>query len=155
MTESISRKFYRQALLLYPEHFRHQFGEEMLGLFEECNAAQGSWRLIADLVFSAVRQRFRYLLTPAPKSTPLYAEIGASPDLARLLAIAVCATSLVTGVLAGTDRPKAPEPWTLIRPERRFWPAAGECRQYCFYPHAAPTEPRPRESGTHKPSSAI
>ena len=56
MTGSISRKLYRRLLMLYPEPFRREFGDEMLGVFEECRAAQGSWRLLADVVLSAARQ---------------------------------------------------------------------------------------------------
>jgi len=136
-------KFYRRVLLLYPEPFRHEFGDEMLSVLEECRKAHASWRLLADVVLSAARQQLRYLLTPAPKGAPLYAEIASSLDLARMLATAVFAASLVFGLWSGSGKPKAPEPWTLIRPERRFWPAVGECRKYCFYPYAAPTEPRP------------
>lgn len=129
----------------------------MLGVFEEYRAAQGHWHLLVDIVLSAARQQLRYLLTPAPRSAPLYSEIASSLNLARMLAVAVFSAALITGVsLGGT--PKAPEPWTLIRPARRFWSPVAECRQYCFYPkrarvwpHTTPTEPRPRGS-RHGPS---
>jgi hypothetical protein len=49
VTGSISRKLYQQSLLLHPEPFRHEFGDEMLGIFEQCKAEQGSWRLLADV----------------------------------------------------------------------------------------------------------
>jgi hypothetical protein len=147
VTESISRKFLGQVLLLYPEPFRHEFGNEMLNVFEECRRTHSAWRLFADVVLSAVKQQFRYLSTPAPKNAPLYAEIALSPNLARMLAVVVFSAALIAGVSLG-EKPKAPEPWTLIRPERRFWPSAGQCQQYCFYPKLArvwpyttPTEP--------------
>ena len=80
MTRSISRKLYRQFLLLYPEPFRREFGDEMLVIFEKCRGAQSSWRLFADVVLSAAKQQIRYLSTPASKSAPLYSEIASSPE---------------------------------------------------------------------------
>jgi hypothetical protein len=35
-----ARKLYQQCLLLYPESFRHEFGDEMLDMFEDCRAAR-------------------------------------------------------------------------------------------------------------------
>ena len=81
MTGSISRKLYWRVLLLHPEAFRHEFGDEMLSVFEECRAAQGSWYVFADVLLSAAKQQIHYLLIPAPKSVPLYSEIAWSPDL--------------------------------------------------------------------------
>ena len=148
MTGSISRKLYQQVLLLYPEPFRYEFGDEMLGVFEECKAAQGSWRLLADVVLSAAKQKIRYLLTPVPKSAPLYSEVASSQNLARRLALTVFCAALISGVLVG-GKPKAPESWAA-RSEVRFWfptgivvmernPNAPDswtvirvlCRQYC------------------------
>jgi hypothetical protein len=112
VTESISRKLYRWILLLYPEPFRHEFGDEMLSMFAECKAAQGSWHVLADVLLSAAKQEIHYLSIPAPKSAPLYSEIAWSPNLARILAMTVFAVMLITGVLARGAKPKARESWT-------------------------------------------
>jgi hypothetical protein len=112
VTGSISRKLYRRVLLLYPEPFRHEFGDEMLSMFAECRAAQGSWHVLADVLFSAAKQQIRYLSTPAPKSAPLYSEIAWSPNLARILAVAVFGVVLIASVLAGGGAPKVRESWT-------------------------------------------
>ncbi len=120
MTGSISRKLYRQLLLLYPEPFRREFGDEMLSLFEECRRGQASWGLLADVVLSAGRQQIRYRSTPVPKSAPLYSEIGSSPNLARMLAVAVFGAALIAGVSIGR-KPEAPEYSTVVRREVRFW----------------------------------
>ncbi len=130
MTASISRKLYQQFLLLYPEPFRHEFGDEMLGTFEGCRGAQGSWHLLADVVLSAAKQQIHYLSTPVPKSAPLYSEIASSPNLARMLAIAVFGASLIAGVLVG-GKPEAPESWMVVRPEALFWFPAVAWGQYC------------------------
>jgi hypothetical protein len=121
VTGSISRKLYRRFLLLYPEPFRNEFGGEMLSSFEECRAAQGSWRLLADVVFSAVKQQIRYLATPLPRRVPLYSEIASSPNLARILAVTVFGAAVIAAVLAGGGTPKATESWTVTRPARRVW----------------------------------
>ncbi len=70
MTGSISRKLYRRVLLLYPKPFRHEFGDEMLSMFGDCRAAQGSWHVLADVLLSAAKQQIHYLSIPAPKSAP-------------------------------------------------------------------------------------
>ena len=120
MTGSISRKLYQRVLSLYPEPFRHEFGDEMLSIFEECRAAQGSWRMLADVLLSAVKQKVHYLATPSPKTAPLYSEIAFSPSLAWILATAVCGVVLITGVWTG-GKPKAPESWTIVPSKVRFW----------------------------------
>jgi hypothetical protein len=51
----VSRSFYQWSLWLYPEPFRREFGGEMLALWEECKAAHGAWRLLADVVVSAAK----------------------------------------------------------------------------------------------------
>ncbi len=130
MTGSISRKLYRQFLLLYPEPFRHEFGDEMLGIFEECKATQGSLRVFADLVLSAARQQVRYVSAPVPKTTPLYTEITSSACLARMLATAVFGVALLAGVLVGGD-PKASNFWTMRPPEFLFWFPTSAWSQYC------------------------
>ena len=109
----ISRKLYRRILLLYPEPFRHEFGEEMLSMFADCKAAQGILHVLADVVLSAAKQQIHYLSTPAPKSGPLYSEIAWSPNLARILAVAVFSVVLIASVLAGEGKPTARESWTM------------------------------------------
>jgi hypothetical protein len=123
---------YQQFLLLYPEPFRHEFGDEMLSTFEECRAAQGFWRLLADVVISAGRQQFRYLSTPVPKGAPLYSEIASSPNLARMLATAVFGAALIAGALVGGGKSKAPESWAVLRPERLIcFPRNSACLNIC------------------------
>ena len=113
MTGSISRKFYRWVLLLYPEPFRNEFGAEMLSMFEECRTAQGSWHVLADALLSAAKQQIHYLSIPAPKSVPLYSEIAWSPNLARILAVAVFSVALIASALAERGKqPEAGESWT-------------------------------------------
>ena len=112
MTGSISHKLYRWVLLLYPETFRHEFGDEMLSMFTECRAAQGSWYVLADGLLSAAKQQIHYFSIPAPKSVPLYSEIAWSPNLARILAVSVFGVVLIASVLAGGGKPKARESWT-------------------------------------------
>lgn len=110
MTGSISRKLYRRILLLYPEPFRREFEDEMLSIFAECKAAQGSWHVLGDVLLSAAKQQVHYLSIPAPKSTRLYSEIAWSPSLARILAVAVLGVVLIAGALAGR-KPEVREFW--------------------------------------------
>jgi hypothetical protein len=109
MTGSIPRKLYRHVLLLYPEPFRHEFGDEMLSMFDECGAAQGSWHVLADVILSAAKQQIHYLSIPAPKSAPFYSEIASSPILARILAVVGFGVVLIASVLVGGGKPRAPE----------------------------------------------
>jgi hypothetical protein len=113
VTGSIFRRLYWRVLLLYPEPFRHEFGGEMLRMFEECRASQGSWHVLADVLLSAAKQQIYYLSIPAPKSAPLYSEIAWSPNLARILAVAVFSVALIASVLAGGEKPKARESWMV------------------------------------------
>jgi hypothetical protein len=124
MTGSISRKLYQQFLLLYPEPFRHEFRDEMLSIFEECRAAQGTWRLLADVVLSAAKQHIRYSSTAVPKSEPLYSEIASSPNLARIFAVIVFGAALIPGVLVG-GKPKLLNPgrWFARKSDSGFPPA--------------------------------
>ena len=111
MRESVSHQLYRRILLLYPEPFRDEFGDEMLSMFAECSAAQGSWHVFADLLLSAAKQQIHYLSIPAPKSAPLYSEIAWSPNLARILALAVFAVVLIASALTEREKPVAREFW--------------------------------------------
>ncbi len=119
MTASISRMLYQQFLFLYPEPFRNEFGDEMLSMFEECRAAQGSWHVLADVLIAAAKEQIRILSIPVPKRVPFYSEIASSPNLARILAVIVFAAMLITCVLTG-GKAKSAESWTMVRPEVRF-----------------------------------
>ena len=119
MSASISRMLYRQFLFLYPEHFRNEFGDEMLSMFEECTGAQGSWHVLADVLIAAAKQRIRSLSVPVPKRVPLYSEIASSSNLARILAVTVFAAMLIMGVFTG-GKAKSAERWA-VRSEVRFW----------------------------------
>jgi hypothetical protein len=87
----VSRSFYQWSLWLYPEPFRREFGGEMLALWEECKAAHGAWRLLADVVVSAARQQIHYWWTPAPEGAPLHSEIACFP----MSAVAVFAAAVL------------------------------------------------------------
>lgn len=131
MTQSISRKLYRQCLLLYPESFRCEFGNEMLGMFDECTAAQGLCRVLADVVFSALRQQISHRSTSRTavrKSAAVYPEIAWSPALARLFAAIALGAVLITAV--GERTPKASASWT-IRPENPGWFPPGLLGRSC------------------------
>jgi hypothetical protein len=109
VTGSISRNWFRRVLLLYPESFRQEFGDEMLSMFEECSEAQGCWRVLADVLLSAAKQQVHYLSIPAPKSAPLYLEIAWSPSLARILAVAMFGVVLIASVLEAGGKSVARE----------------------------------------------
>ncbi len=79
-----SRKLYQKCLLLYPASFRNEFRDEMLGMFEDCRAAQGSCCLLADVVLSAVKQQISRRSTSLQNSASLYTEVGLSPSLKRV-----------------------------------------------------------------------
>jgi len=117
MTGSISRRLYQKFLLLYPEPFRYEFGDEMLGMFEECRVTQGSLRLLADVVLSAAKQQICYLSTPVPKCELLYMEIASSPNLARMLTVMVFGAALIAGVFRAPT-PKFSQPCTMSRTEQ-------------------------------------
>jgi hypothetical protein len=84
----------------------------MLSMFAECSATQGSWHVFADLLLSAAKQQIHYLSIPAPKSAPLYSEIAWSPNLARILALAVIGVALIASALTEREKPVARESWT-------------------------------------------
>jgi hypothetical protein len=121
MSLVLAREVYRRFLALYPEPFRQEFGDEMLDMFEACAAAQGFWHLLTDVVFSAFKQQFRYLSTPSPKSTPLYREIGSSPNLARVLAVAGFGAAILLGVFTTTGESKTPGPQAALSSEHHVW----------------------------------
>lgn len=51
------RRFYRWILAAHPRAFRERFENEMLCLFDEALATEGTFRLVTDGVFSFIRQR--------------------------------------------------------------------------------------------------
>ncbi len=116
MTGSISRRVYQHIILLYPEPFRREFGEEMLSVFDECQAAQKASYLLADGLRAALKQQLRYLFTPEPARTVLYSEVASSPSLARGLAMAVVALAILTSIFARDERPRT-RAWGTIRIE--------------------------------------
>ncbi len=126
MSGSISRRLYQRFLRLYPEPFRQEFGDEMLGMFEECRGTQGCCRLFIEVVFSAAKQQIRYVSTPMPKSEFLYSEVVLSPDLARILAIASFGAALIVSLWAGGGKPRATASWTMVRSEVLLFPIWGE-----------------------------
>ena len=91
----------------------------MLSMFAECEAALGSWHVIADVLSSAARQHIQQLSTRAPKSEPLYSEIAWSPGLARILAAIVFSSALIASAFTGRVKSEDREFWTgLLRLER-------------------------------------
>lgn len=121
MSTSIAYRVYRRILLLYPEPFRREFGEEMLSLFDECRATQRSSFLLIDGLAAALKQQWRYWMCDAPQRTALYAEVPSAPMLARMLATGVIAVAICRGVLGRSERP-AVETWPRIRiVEHNIW----------------------------------
>jgi hypothetical protein len=126
-----ARKFYQQFLWLYPEPFRHEFEDEMLSVFDECRAAQGSWRLLVDLLFSAAKQQIHYRSTPVPTSAPLYSEVNLSPHLGWLLGIAVLSTALMAGIWVGRTT-ETRTTGAVIRREAIYWFPIVPQGRYCY-----------------------
>jgi hypothetical protein len=121
VTSSISHRLYQQIILLYPEPFRREFGEEMLSVFNECRATQGTPHLLADGLVAALKQQLRYLTIPAPQRTALYTEVASSPILARGLAMGVVAVAIVAGVFGRDERPNT-HAWATVRTEEhQIW----------------------------------
>lgn len=109
MTGSISQKLARWVLLLYPEPFRDEFGDEMVSILAECRAAQGCCHVLADVLVSAAKQQIYYLSISPPKSAPLYSEIAWSPSLARILAVGVFCVVLLASALGGRGKSEGRE----------------------------------------------
>ena len=133
MTRLTARKVYQQFLWLYPKPFRHEFAEEILNVFDECRAAQGSWRLLADLLLSAARQQIRYRSTFVPRSVPLYSEIDLSSRLALRLGVAALSAALMAGILA-TRVTEPPKSRKVLRPETIYWFPVIPEGHYCYGP---------------------
>jgi hypothetical protein len=109
MNGSISRCLYRRLLSLHPEHFRMEFAEEMLDIFEESVADQGAWFVLTDVIRSAARQQIRYHTAPAPLRAPLYSEMPETPALARMLACSVLVLTLAALAGIGGNKVKPRE----------------------------------------------
>lgn len=128
MTGSISRKLCQRILFLYPKPFRDEFGKEMLDVWKECERTQGSWRLLADVLVSSVRQQIHYFSIRQRKYTALYSEVGVSPSVARMMAGAALIGLIIASVLApvqGND----PQQWTGRYTETVFlFPIVPEAR---------------------------
>lgn len=121
MTGSMTRRIYRHILLLYPEPFRREFGEEMLGVFDQCQAShRGSPYLLADGLFAALRQHVHSFSAPEPHRAELFWEVPPSPALARALATAMLCIALFSGVSALNAKPKA-QVWPTLHIERHIW----------------------------------
>ena len=130
MTESLTRKIYEQLIQLHPEPFRNEFGDEMRDLFEECRRAQGSSALLADVLFSAVKQQFSYLSTPAPERAraPLYFEAAPPPSLTRKALMGAFAAALIMFSFLAKPTAKV-EAWRTIQtPHRAWYPSCSENR---------------------------
>jgi hypothetical protein len=120
VTHEISHRLYRQIIHLYPEPFRREFAEEMLSVFDQCQATQKNSHLLADALIAALRHQLHYLSTPVPARTELYSEVPSSPGLARNLALAVVALAIFTGLFARQDKPRI-QTWATVRIEHRIW----------------------------------
>lgn len=137
MTGSISRKLFQHLLFLYPKLFRNEFGKEMLDVFDECKHSQSSWRLLADVLLSAVKQQIHDRSIRVSKNATPYSEIGMSLNLARLIAGAALGALLIAGVLAPAKR-DGPQHATMVYPEALFWfpiiPEARSCSEIPGHP---------------------
>jgi hypothetical protein len=111
MTNSLSCRLFQRILLLYPEPFRREFAEEILGVFGECHLTQRTSFLLVDGLVGALKQQFHCFAVPTPNRTALYAEVPTAPSLARSLAIAVVAISLLANALVQDHAPQAAKHW--------------------------------------------
>jgi D-alanyl-D-alanine carboxypeptidase len=59
---------YRCIVRMHPRAFREQFGEEMMGIFEEASETHGAFRLLADGMVSLTRQ---WIFRPRPVVVPV------------------------------------------------------------------------------------
>lgn len=89
MKTSLSRKLFKQVIRFYPEPFRVEFSEEMLSVFDECQAGLGGRYLLLDALMSVARQQIHSLTAPKPAPTNLYREAAPTPKLALLFALSV------------------------------------------------------------------
>ena len=81
--ERAYRAAYRGVVRLHPRAFRDQFGEEMLWIFEEARVTHGTIRLLADGVFSLLRQ---WLFRPKARPAAVSELAPVSPAITALFA---------------------------------------------------------------------
>jgi D-alanyl-D-alanine carboxypeptidase len=74
---------YRCIVRLHPRAFREQFGEEMLGIFEEAAKTHGAFRLLGDGLVSLTRQ---WIFRPRPLMAPVSAPVASMPHHGGLFA---------------------------------------------------------------------
>ena len=67
---------YRCIVQLHPSAFREQFGEEMMGIFDEAAETHGAFRLLGDGLVSLTRQ---WIFRPRPLMAPVTAPVAAVP----------------------------------------------------------------------------
>jgi hypothetical protein len=111
MTNALSCRLFQRILLLYPEPFRREFADEMLGVFDECHLTQRASFLLVDGLVGALKQQFHNFAVPTPNRTPLYAEVPTAPGLARSLAIAAVAISFLANALVQDQTPQGAKHW--------------------------------------------
>jgi hypothetical protein len=129
MTHSLSCRLYQRILLLYPEPFRREFADEMLGVFRECHLTQRTCFLLVDGLIGAWRQQSHYFALPTPNRTALYAEIPSAPSLARSLGLAAVAIYFLAAALVQDQAPQG----------RKHWKAAPEVHEILYFANALPT----------------
>jgi hypothetical protein len=121
VSAAISRKVYQMLLLLYPADFRHEFGDEMLSMFEECTAGQSCLLVFADAFRSAAKQHVLHFSITRSRDECPYSDIGCSPHLPRILASAVFVVGLTAGVLGHGLERRTRDSRTMAPAEVRFW----------------------------------
>jgi uncharacterized membrane protein YtjA (UPF0391 family) len=119
--DMISRKVYRALLLLYPEDFRREFGDEMLSMLEECSAMQGYCLVFADALRSAAKQHLSHHWTIRSRTAFAYSDIGCAPYLPQGLAIAALVVGLIAGALGHGGESRNADSWATAPAEVRFW----------------------------------
>jgi CubicO group peptidase (beta-lactamase class C family) len=74
---------YRCIVQLHPSAFREQFGEEMMGIFEEAADTHGAFRLLGDGLVSLARQ---WIFRPKSLMAPVTAPVASMPHHGGLFA---------------------------------------------------------------------
>lgn len=129
MTHSLACRLYQRVLLLYPEPFRCEFADEMLGVFVECQLTQRTSFLLMDGLIGAWKQQFHYFAVPTPNRTALYAEIPSAPSLARSLGLAAVAISILATALVQDQKPQG----------GRHWKTGPQVHEILYFSKAMPT----------------
>jgi hypothetical protein len=100
------RFLYNVVLRAHPPYFRQRFSEEMQAIFDEADTALGKARLLADAVFSLVRQwtlRPHFWEEPSPVAaeggTELFSSLASSkPRTLALFSGAILSALVLNGV---------------------------------------------------------